>query len=197
MRTRNKLWGYVLTGVLSMSAIIIQTKFLSGLPVHDVFVNLPLTLVIVWGIVFGSPLPPITPDVLRLSTFQEIFTWQMLSGSLVGLLVGTLMAALYAALLPVFPFNLPLIGWVSGYFCLRHVVKQNWLCIPLVFVLSLFGETLMAWQLAITGHTYVFEHLYHIALPEAVLNSVIAPFIYFPMRRWFDFAQVAQTPLEH
>jgi rod shape-determining protein MreD len=196
MRTRNKLWGYGLTGLLSMSAIIIQTGVLSNLPVQNVYVNLPLTMVIVWGAVFGSPLPPITPDELRISTLSEVFTRQLFTGSILGALVGALFACLYAALIPIFPVYLPLIGWISGYFCLRNINKQTLLCMPLVFVMTLLGETIMAVQLALAGHHYVIEHLFQIAMPEAILNMFIAPFVYFPMRRWYDFAQVAQVPLE-
>jgi rod shape-determining protein MreD len=196
MRTRNKLWGYALTAFISLLAIIVQTSLLSNLPVQGVYVNLPLTMVIIWGAVFGSPLPPITPDELRLSTMSEVFTRQAFSGSLMGLLVGMLFASLFAPHLPLFPAYLPLIGWISGYFCLRNLNKQNLLCMPLVFVMTLLGETIMAWQLALTGHQFVFEHLYSFAFREAVLNTAIAPFIYFPMRRWYEFAQVAHVPTE-
>jgi hypothetical protein len=51
----------------------------------------------------------------------------------------------------------------------------------------------MAWQLWFCGRPGVFEHLAHIALPEGLLNALIAPFVYFPMRRWYDFSSVEQA----
>lgn len=197
MRTRTKLWGYGLTGVIALSAMIIQNSILSSLPVQGVYVNLPLTMVIVWGTVFGSPLPPISPDELRVSSFGEVFIRQLLSGSVMGAMVGMLFACLYAPMIPIFPAYLPLAGWISGYFCLRNMHQGNLLCMPMVFIVSLTGETLMAWQLALSGHPGVFDHLYRIALPEAILNTAISPFLYFPLRRWYDFAQVTTSPLQN
>jgi hypothetical protein len=196
MRTRKKLWGYGLTAVLALGAVVLQTSVLSNLPVEGVYVNLPLTMVIVWGAIFGSPLPPITPDELRISSIGEVFTRQLFTGSIIGTMIGAFFACLIAPRIPIFPAYLPLIGWISGYFCLRNINKQNLLCMPLVFVLTLLGETIMAAQLAIVGHPFVIDHLFRIAIPEATLNTCIAPFIYIPMRHWYDFGQVARAPME-
>jgi rod shape-determining protein MreD len=196
MRTRRKLWNYGLTALLVLVAVVVQTTILNNFPVHGVYCNLPLTIIIVWGAVFGSPLPPITPDELRLSSVGEIFLRQAAAGSVSALLAGAFMAALMAPMIPVYPVYLPAAGWVAGYFCLRHINTQNLLCVPLVFVLTLFAETVMAWQLSLTGRADVFNHLMQIAVWEAGLNSVIAPFIYFPMRRWYDFRQAIKVPAE-
>lgn len=194
MRARTKLTNYGLTALVAMAAMVLQLGVLNNFPVRGVYCNLPLTLVIVWGAVFGSPLPPITPDELRVSTTQEIFMRQLASGSFIGLLAGALFSALYTPLILVFPAYLPIAGWVAGYFCLRNLNKQNLLCIPLVFVISLIAETAMAWQLSLMGRPGVFDNLMEIAMPEAGLNALIAPFIYFPMRRWYEFTEDAQVP---
>jgi rod shape-determining protein MreD len=196
MRTRNKLANYTLTALMCLAAMVLQIGVLNNFPVREVYCNLPLTLVIVWGAVFGSPLPPITPDELRMSTTGEIFARQLATGSVTGLLAGAFLAALYGQMLPVFPYYLPFAGWFAGYFCLRNINKENLLCIPLVFVLSLLAETLMAWQLSMMGRSGVFEQLMQIAVPEASLNALIAPFIYFPMRRWFDFSRAVRVTRE-
>jgi rod shape-determining protein MreD len=194
MRGRRKFAHYGLTAFIALIAMVLQVGILNNFPVNGVYCNLPLTLVIVWGAVFGSPLPPITPDELRLSTTGEVFTRQLASGSIVGFVVGAFFAALYAPMVLTFPFYLPLAGWIAGYFCLRHINQQNFLCIPLVFVLTLLAETLMAWQLFAMGRSGVLDQLMQIAVPEACLNALIAPFIYFPMRRWYDLTQTARIP---
>jgi ABC-type transport system involved in cytochrome bd biosynthesis fused ATPase/permease subunit len=51
------------------------------------------------------------------------------------------------------------------------------------------AEMLIALQLNLMGFSLAFDHLSQIALPEALLNALIAPFIYFPMRSWHEFAQ--------
>lgn len=196
MRTRTKLANYGITAVVCMGALVLQLGVLNNFPVHGVYCNLPLTLVIVWGTVFGSPLPDITPDELRMSTTGEIFFRQALTGSVTGLIVGAFMAALYAPLIPVYPVYLPIAGWFAGYMCLRNINKQNLLSIPVVFVVTLIAETIMSWQLAIVGRPGVFDQLMQIAVPEASLNAVIAPFIYFPLRRWYDVGRSVHIPGE-
>jgi rod shape-determining protein MreD len=201
MRTRHKLTNYGLTALVAVAALVLQIGVLNRFPVYDVYCNLPLTVVIVFGAVFGSPLPPITPDELRMSTTGEIFARQLASGSVTGLLAGCLMAALYARMIPIepmmFPVYLPIAGWVAGYFCLRNINKENLLCIPLTFVLTLLAETIMAWQLAFINHrSGVFDQLMQIAVNEASLNALIAPFIYFPMRRYFEFSQTSHLQRE-
>jgi hypothetical protein len=181
--------------------VVVQTTLLSQLPVHDqipIYCNLPLTLAIVWGAVFGSPLPPISPDELRLSSVSQIFVRQLAMGSISGFLAGALLAAIYAPMLPVFPIYLPFAGWTAGYFSLRHINnKQSWLlCMVLTLVLSLLAETLMAWQLSLLGRSGVFDNLLMFALKEAFLNFFITPFIYFPLRRWHDMSlQVKVAPV--
>lgn len=196
MRTRKKLANYGLTAIVCTGALVLQIGVLNNFPVHGVYCNLPLTLVIVFGTVFGSPLAPITPDELRTSTTGEIFFRQLLSGSVTGLLVGAFMSALYAPMIPVYPAYFPIAGWFAGYMCLRNINKQNLLSIPVVFVVTLIAETIMAWQLAIVGRAGVFDQLMQIAVPEASLNAVIAPFIYFPLRRWYDVGRSVQIPGE-
>jgi hypothetical protein len=192
MRTRKKLWIYGWTAAAAVSAIVVQTTLLSHFPVKEavpIFCNLPLTVAILWGTVYGSPMPPISPDELRLSTATQIFLRQAMSGSVVGALMGGFFAALYTPMLGVFPAYFVFAGWVAGYFCMRNTNRMlSFLCIPLVLVISLLAETVMAWQLSLIGRTGTFDNLMQIALPEAALNAILAPFIYFPLRRWYEIA---------
>src|ERR1700730_12047556 len=141
MRTRRKLGGYALTALVVTSVYMIQTSLMNHFPVQGVYCNLPLTLVIIWGSVFGSPLPPISPDELRVSTLGQVFVRQMMSGSFAGALAGGLVAALYGPIINIFAIEYPLAGWFAGYFCLRSLNKQNLLCMPLVFVITLLAES--------------------------------------------------------
>lgn len=201
MRARTKMWSYGLTAGVAISSIVVQTTLLSQFPVKDavpVYCNLPLTVTIIWGAVFGSPMPPITPDELRLSTLGQIFTRQAASGSVAGALMGALLAALYTSIIGVFPAYLPFAGWLAGYFCLRNTNRMlSFLCVPLVFVVTLMAETLMAWQLSLLGRPGTFGNLMQIALPEAALNTIIAPIIYFPLRGWYDAATTVKVAPEH
>jgi hypothetical protein len=59
--------------------------------------------------------------------------------------------------------------------------------IPLVLCASVLAEFITAGQLTLSGRAEVFNHFMTIALPESILNALIAPIIYLPMRRWYEF----------
>lgn len=208
MRSRKRMMVYVVGAGAGLSAVLIQTTLLSEFPVRDVipvYCNLPLTLAICWGAVWGSPLPRITADELRTSSSSWIFARQLLGGSAAGLLMGAFVAALYASMsgfvgddamraVRIFPCYLPFAGFMGGYFCLRQMNMQRFLIMPLVFVISLLAETVMAWQLSIVGRPGVFANLLQIAMHEAALNTMIAPLVYVPARLWYDVAHAAAMP---
>lgn len=193
MRARQRAWDIGLIVFVSSLAWILQLTVLSNFTFQGAFCNLPLTMTILWGFVFGSRMPPILPDELRTKTSKEIFIHQLSSGSLSGFLFGAFFAAIYSSALPIYPICYPLIGWIAGYFSLKNINPETLLCIPLVLLATVFSDFITAFQLALTGHADVFPHLAQIALPEALLNALIAPFVYFPMRHWHDFARQEQS----
>lgn len=193
LRSRRRLFEVGLAGTLCALTVLVQLTLLNRFSIHGIICSLPLVVIIVWGLVFGSPTPSITAPELRRRSFQEIFIRQLGSGSLSGLLIGLFFAGLYGAIIPVYLIAFPILGWISGYFCLRSLSQGNLLCIPLVFILSIIAEAVITWQLALCHRTGVFEHLSWFILPEALLNSIIAPFIYFPLRRWYDLSAGQQA----
>ncbi len=210
MRSRKRLMELSISVLICFAAFLIQMLVLNYLGIHGINSNLPLTLVIVWGLVFGSSLPGVTPTELARRSLTQVFFRQLASGSHSGFLIGWFFSWLYYFIMPVYPINFPLIGWASGYFCLRGLGRGNLLSIPVTFILTLFAEAIMSWELILFGAPVsfshpsmmlnnpewikvVFDHLGTIVLPEALLNSVIAPFIYFPMRRWYDLVEGRQS----
>lgn len=193
MRTRKKVGDISLAFLIGSLAWLFQLTVLNHFLFMGATCNLPLTLTILWGAVFGSPVKPIGPDELRVSSAASIFLHQLASGSMSGALIGAFCGALYASVLPIYPLCLPLVGWISGYFCLRNLQQDALICIPLVLLATVFAESMMATQLFLLGRAEVFARLAVIALPEAILNALIAPFIYLPMRRWYDFFSLNET----
>jgi hypothetical protein len=209
MRSRKRLLEISIAALICFAAYFIQMLCLNYLGIHGVISNLPLTIVIVWGLVFGSSLPPLNATDLRRRSLSQVFTRQLASGSHSGFLVGWLFSWLYFFIMPLYPVYFPLVGWSSGYFCLRGLGPGNLLAIPLTFILTLLAETIMAWEIVMFGGVtdlthplqmldsawtrLVFDHLGTIVIPEALLNSIIAPFIYFPMRRWYDLVEGQQS----
>lgn len=191
-RARKRGRDVALTAFAGTLAWLIQLTVLNNFVFQGVICNLPLIFTACWGSVCGSRLPPILPDDIRTASVAEVFLHQALGGSVSGALLGAFLGALYASVLPVYPLCFPVIGWVTGYFCLRNLNQETLICIPLVLLATVAAESMMAWQLWLLGRPDVFSHLAQIALPEGLLNALIAPFVYFPMRRYYDFSTAVE-----
>jgi rod shape-determining protein MreD len=189
MRARRRFFQIGLAGLVICFAWLIQLTVLSLLPSRAVLCSFPMMITIVWGAVFGSSLQMPRADELRKVSLGQIVAMQALSGSLSGALVGAFFAALYASIIPVYPLCYPVVGWVAGYFCLRSFNQGSLLCVPLVLLLSVFAESVMAGQLAAIGRPNVLPHLVQVAVPEAIINAIISPFVFYPMRAWWEFSK--------
>jgi rod shape-determining protein MreD len=186
---KRKLTEIGLSVGLIYFAWILQLTILSAITLKDVICNLPLTITIVWGAVFGSRLPSLTPDEMRKASLSDVVLRQAVAGSLSGALIGATFGALYASVIPTYPLYLPVIGWITGYFCLKNYSQPFLLVIPIVFMATILAETMMAGQLMILGRPDVMKNLVQIAMPEAAINAIIAPLVFFPLRGWYDFSK--------
>lgn len=187
IRARKRLGEIGFAGLIVVFAWLLQITVLTKLSLDSVLCSLPLAITITWGSVFGSPLRKPSPEELRLQPVDQAIMMQIAAGSVSGLIIGAIFASFYATVSPVYPFSYPLAGWLSGYFSLKSFNKATLLCIPLVLGGTVFAESISALQLHLVGRPEVLSRLAEIAFPEAILNSLIAPFIYFPMRTWYEF----------
>ncbi|MBN9393866.1 MAG: hypothetical protein J0H83_01375 [Candidatus Melainabacteria bacterium] len=185
--TRGRIGEASIAGLLIFACFILQLAVLSKMPFGNVLCNLPLAFTIVWGVTFGSPLPRPTADELRMSNLGSIFVRQLLSGSPSGAIVGAIFAALFSCILPVFPVCYPVVGWACGYFSLKNFNQAAFLIIPLVILFTIWSEGIMALQLYAMGRPNVLAHLVTLILPAALLNALIAPVLFIPMRGWLEF----------
>lgn len=187
MKTRKKGLDVAIVSLACAAAWILQLTVMNQLFFQGAICNLPLTVTVLWGYVVGSSLPQLRADELRIYPVSTIFLRQILSGSVTGALVGALFAALYSSVSPVYPIAFPLIGFIAGYFSMKNLNQETLFCIPLTLLATVMAEGVMALQLGMLGRPYVFDHLSHIILPEALLNALIAPFVYFPLRHWYEY----------
>lgn len=187
IKTRRHLWELSLTFVIIYLIWLFQSDVLTKLSLKNLFCNLPLTFTIIWASIFTSTIESLSPDQIKTRPISSIILYQAMSGSLSGAIVGAVFAALYASILPVYLFSYPLIGWIAGYFPLRKIQHGSFYCIVLVLLGTILAEFMTACQLTILGRTEVFSSLAQLAVPEAVLNALIAPFIFVPLKAWHDF----------
>jgi len=187
IKTRRYLWELGLAFSVIYFIWVLQSDVLTKLSLHNLFCNLPLTFIIIWSSIYTSSIKPLSSDDIKVRSLTDIALHQAMSGSVRGAAVGAVFAALYASILPVFLLSYPLIGWIAGYFPLRKIQHASFYCIVLVFLGTVLAEFITACQLAILGRAEVFSCFVQIAIPEAVLNALIAPFIFVPLKAWYDF----------
>jgi len=184
---RTRLWQFSLAVALVLIIWLIQTDIITRFSLKGLLCNLPLTFTILWGATFGSRQRGFLAEEIRAFTVGEIALQQALGGSLTGACIGALFAALYSSALPIYPVAYPLIGWISGYFSLKNVNQPTFLSIPLVLFASVFAEFLTGCQLTLLNRPDTFARFVQIAMPESILNALIAPIIFIPMRTWYVF----------
>lgn len=187
--SRKRLGEISLAAALVSFCWLVQLAVLSKFSFGQVLCNLPLTFTIVWGVTFGSPLGRPSPDELRVSNLASIVVRQLLSGSPSGALIGALFASFAASVLPVYPLAYPIVGWMGGYFSLKNFNQAAFLIIPLVILFTFWFDFITAIELYFLGRAHVFSHLVTVVFPEALLNALIAPLLFIPMRGWFEFSR--------
>jgi rod shape-determining protein MreD len=187
IRTRTRLWEISLAAIVIYVIWLLQLNILTRLALKGLFCNLPLAFIIVWSSVFTSSLGRLSADDLRVRSLAQIALYQAMSGSISGALIGATFAVLYRSVTPVYLVSYALIGWISGYFPLKRVNNGAFFSIGLVFLGTVLAEFFTAVQLIILGRPEVFGRFVELAIPEAVLNALIAPFIFLPIKIWYDF----------
>jgi len=184
---RTRIWQISLAAALVLIIWLIQTDVITRFSLKGLLCNLPLTFTILWGAIFGSRHQGLIAEEIRSFSVGEIATQQALSGSTSGACIGALFAALYGSALPIYPVAYPLIGWISGYFSVKKMHQPVFLSIPLVLFASVFAEFMTGCQLALLNRPDTFARFVQIAMPESILNALIAPIIFIPMRTWYEF----------
>jgi len=187
IKTRRHLWELSLAFAVIFFIWILQSDLLTQLSLHHLFCNMPLTFIIIWASIYTTSITPLNSNDVKIRSVINIILYQAISGSVSGAIVGAVFAALYASVLPVFLISYPLIGWIAGYFPLRKIQHASFYCILLVLFGTILAEFITACQLALLGRAEVFSCFVQIAVPEAVLNALLAPFIFIPLKAWYDF----------
>jgi rod shape-determining protein MreD len=139
-----------------------------------------------------------------------IVAWSLhrtsLQAILAGLLLGGLQDSLTAAQ-PTHALSLALVGWLTVRLHKQRFTQEDFISIALiVFAMAIVAETVVAlqfsWQLSEQTGIRVSRALadiwsYHqqIALSSAILSSLWAPVLYYPLNRWWHWIGDLEHPL--
>jgi rod shape-determining protein MreD len=117
----------------------------------------------------------------------------MLQGLLGGITVGLLQDSLTAPQ-PTHVIGLALVGLITGRINKKRLLAEEFVSVALiVFGMAALIEVVMALQLSWMGDRpllEIWERLPLIALSSAILSSLWAPVVYYPLNLWWDHVQV-------
>jgi len=167
-------WAITIISVL-ICLLILPTR-LPGMELLSVGPNWLLIWVVAWSV--------------KRTAFQ---------GALAGLLLGMLQDAMTAPE-PTHALSLAIVGFLTARLQKQRYVQEEFISIALiVFGMAVVAETVTALQFTWIGITQsdlphrslseIWTYHQRIALSSAILSSLWAPAIYYPLNRWWEWMQ--------
>lgn len=118
--------------------------------------------------------------------------WQ---GALAGIILGLFQDGMTASN-PTHALSLGLVGFLTGLMQKQRFIQEDFISIALiVFLMALFSEALFASQLVLAGDrnpTDIWAYFQKVALASAILSSLWAPVVYYPLNRWWQKLKLAE-----
>jgi rod shape-determining protein MreD len=141
----------------------------------------------------GMELLGLTPNWLLI----WVVIWSLKRSPLQGTIAGVCLGLLQDGMAGRYPSHI--IGLaIAGYFTARlqkpRYLKEDFISVALiVFGMTLIAEAAIALQLGLRGILpwgEIGHHLPAIALASAILTSLWAPILYFPLNHWWERQKV-------
>ncbi len=144
----------------------------------------------------GMELAGIGPNWLLIWVVAWSVKRTMFQGAMAGLVLGLLQDGMTSPF-PTHAVSLVLIGALTARLQKQRYIEEDFISVALiVFGMAVLAETVMAIQYSLQGGRSLLEiWTYHqfVALSSAILSSLWAPVVYFPLNRWWE--RVGQTDL--
>ncbi len=146
----------------------------------------------------GMELAGIGPNWLLIWVVAWSVKRSMFQGALAGLVLGLLQDGMTAPD-PTHVLSLIVVGVLTARIRKERYIQEDFISIALIaFAMAVVSETVMAIQYSIAGERSLIEiWQYHqlIALSSAILSSLWAPAIYFPLNLWWQrMSAIEQAP---
>jgi rod shape-determining protein MreD len=149
---------YLVLPLLAIVAIL-QTTLLPNLAIWSVFANLPLLVVVSWGLLRGP---------------REGALWGFLAGLMVDLLSGAPFGAATVSLIAV--------GFLAGLG--ETTVFRARIALPMIvmFLATIVYELLFLLMVRMSGPGVAWlDSILRLVIPSAVLNAVLTPVVFLAM----------------
>ena len=154
----------------------------------------------------GMELLGIAPNWLLIWVVVWSIKRTAVQGAIAGLVLGLLQDGMTSPY-PTHAFGLVVAGILTARLQKQRYIQEDFICVALiVFGVSALVETITALQLSFLlyfergAHSYLATNLadiwtYHqrVALSSAILSSLWAPVIYYPLNLWWETIKVGET----
>ncbi len=118
-----------------------------------------------------------------------------LQGAFAGIILGLLQDAMTSSQ-PTHALSLGLVGFVIGLFQKQRFIQEDFIFIALiVFVMAILSDTVFALQMIVTGTAssdVIWAYYKKVTLASAILSSLWAPVVYYPLNRWWQQLKLAE-----
>jgi rod shape-determining protein MreD len=140
----------------------------------------------------GMELAGIGPNWLLIWVVAWSVKRPAFQGALAGLALGLIQDGM-TAYHPTHALSLTIVGYLTARIRKQRYIQEDFISVALiVFAMAVLAETVTALQFTIQGDRTLAEiWTYHqfIALSSAILSSLWAPVIYFPLNRWWQWIE--------
>ncbi|HIK12315.1 MAG TPA: rod shape-determining protein MreD [Oscillatoriaceae cyanobacterium M33_DOE_052] len=140
----------------------------------------------------GMELLNIGPNWLLIWVVAWSIKRSPVAGCCAGVTLGLLQDGMTAAI-PSHVLGLAAVGFLTGRIQKQKYLQEDFISVALiVFGMVLVSETFMALQFALIGNSSIeaiWLQYQRIALVSAILSSLWAPVLYFPLNQWWQKMQ--------
>jgi rod shape-determining protein MreD len=137
----------------------------------------------------GMELLGIAPNWLLIWVVAWSLKRTALQGALAGVALGLIQDGMTSPH-PTHVLSLALVGILAGRIQKERYIQEDFISVALiVFGMAVVAETVTAIQYSIIGDrslTEIWADHQRIALSSAILSSLWAPVIYYPLNRWWE-----------
>ncbi|BAY35953.1 hypothetical protein NIES2111_02720 [Nostoc sp. NIES-2111] len=118
------------------------------------------------------------------------------AGTLAGIVLGFLQDAMTSPE-PSHAITLGLVGFLTGLIQKQRFIQEDFISVALiVFIMAILAETVFASLLTLPRDRpaeYIWAYYQRVTLASAILSSLWAPVIYYPLNIWWERMKVLES----
>ncbi len=136
----------------------------------------------------GMELLGIGPNWLLIWVVAWSIKRTMWSGLFAGIVLGLLQDSMTSPS-PTHAVSLGIVGMLTGLLQKQRFIEEDFISIALiVFLMAFVAEATFGLELTLMGDRkteYIWTYYQRVALASAILSSLWAPVVYYPLNRWW------------